>query len=84
MEWNKDGKDGNLDKAFAALEAAQQAPSKPIEGKDQPPPEKPPKDITSLGPFSIDLKAADGTAIRLVNFIDGPSVGAVEPVKSPK
>jgi hypothetical protein len=95
LEWNKDGKDGNLDKAFAALEAAQQAPSKPIEGKDQSPPEKPPKDITSLGPFYIELKAAGGTAasasnasqplaIRLVNFIDGPSVVAAEPVKNPK
>ena len=83
LEWDMDGEDGDLDKALAALET-QKKPPKPEDGKGQPPPEKPPKDITSLGPFSIDLKAADGTAIRLVNFIDGPSVGAAEPVKSPK
>lgn len=83
LEWDMDGKDGDLDKALAALET-QKKPPKPEDGKRQPPPDKLEKDITSLGPFYIDLKAPDGTMIRLVNFNDGPSVNAAEPVKNPK
>lgn len=82
LEWNLDGKE-DLDQALKRLEA-QKPLAKPVEGKGLPPPEKPQKDILSLGPFSIDLKAADGTAIRLVNFIDGPSISTAEPVSHPK
>lgn len=78
LQWNRYGKEGDLDKALGVLKD-QKAPLAPPGEKEQPPPKTSLKDITSLGPFSIDLNA-----IRLVNFIDGPSVGAVEPVKSPK